>query len=38
MLVGDTCSKPPIMIRSHDLPIGDIKGVVSEIISYHKKN
>jgi hypothetical protein len=36
-LVGDACSKPPIIIRSHDLHVGDIKRVVGEITSYHKR-
>ncbi len=26
MLAGDACSKPPFIIRSHDLRGGDIKG------------
>jgi hypothetical protein len=36
-LASDVYSKPPIIIRSHDLHIGNIKGVVNEIISRHKK-
>jgi len=35
-LVGDACFRPPITIRSHDLHVGNIRGVVGEIISYHK--
>ncbi len=35
MLVGDVCSRPPIIIRFHDLHVSDIKGAVGEIASYH---
>jgi hypothetical protein len=38
VFTGGAYSKPPIIIRSHDLHIGDIKGVVNEIISYHKRD
>jgi hypothetical protein len=38
MLVGDACFKPPITIRFHDLHVGDIKGVVGKIASYHKRD
>jgi hypothetical protein len=38
VLVSDVYSKPPITIKSHDLFVGDIKGVVGEIVSYHKKD
>jgi hypothetical protein len=37
-LASDVCSRPPITIRSHHLHVGDIKGVVGEIASYHKRN
>ncbi len=37
-LVGDVCSKPPIMIRSHNLHVGNIKRAMGEITSYHKKD
>ncbi len=37
-LVSDACSKPLITIRSHDLHADDIRGVVGEIIYYHKKD
>ncbi len=37
MLIGDVCFKPPITIRSHNLHVGDIKGVMGEIASYHEK-
>jgi hypothetical protein len=30
--------KPPIIIRSHDLHVGDIRNVVGEIASYHEKD
>jgi len=36
MLVGDVCSRPPITIRSHDLHVGNIRGAMGEITSYHK--
>ncbi len=38
MLAGDVCSRPPIIIRSHNLNASDIKGVFGEIASYHEKN
>jgi hypothetical protein len=31
------CSRPPIIIRFHNLHASDIKRAVSEIASYHKK-
>ncbi len=37
-LVGNVCSKPPITIRSHDLHVGNIRGAMGEIASYHKKD
>ncbi len=37
-LVGDVCSTPPITIRSYDLHVDDIRGVVGETASYHKKD
>jgi hypothetical protein len=37
-LVGDDCSKPPIIIRFHDLHANDIRRVVDEITSYHKRD
>jgi hypothetical protein len=36
-LASDACSKPPIIIRSHDLHAGDIKGAMGKIASYHKE-
>jgi hypothetical protein len=38
VLASDVCSRPPIIIRFHDLHAGDIRGVVGEITSYHKKD
>jgi hypothetical protein len=38
VLASDVCSKPPIIIRSHDLHVGDIRGVVGDIISYHERD
>ncbi len=35
-MTGDACSKPPIIIRSHDLHVDDIRGAMGEIASYHK--
>ncbi len=37
-LVGNVCSKPPITIRAHDLHVGDIRGALGEIASYHEKD
>ncbi len=34
-LVEDVCFKPLIIFRSHDFHVGDIRGVVNEIASYH---
>jgi hypothetical protein len=36
-LARDVCSKSPIIIRPHNLHVGNIKGVVGEIASYHKR-
>jgi hypothetical protein len=33
VLVGNTCSKSPITIRSHDLHVGDIRKAMGEITS-----
>ncbi len=38
MLAGDVCSKLSIIIRSHNLHASDIRGAVSEIASYHKRD
>jgi hypothetical protein len=37
-LAGNVCSRPPITIKSHHLHAGDIKRVVGEITSYHRKD
>jgi hypothetical protein len=37
-LTSDACSRPPIIIRSHDLHIGDIKEAAGEITSYHERD
>jgi len=37
-LVRDACFRPPIIIRSHNLHVGDIRGVEGEITSYHKRD
>jgi hypothetical protein len=37
-LADDASSSPPIIIRSHNLHASDIKGVVDEITSYHKRD
>jgi hypothetical protein len=34
-LAGDVCFRPPIIFRFYDFHASDIKGVVSEITSYH---
>jgi len=36
-LVGDACFRPPIIIRSHDLHVNDIRKAVSEIASTMRK-
>ncbi len=37
-LARDVCSRPPIIIRFHDLHVDNIKEVVREIASYHKRD
>ncbi len=37
-LVGDVCSRPPIIFRYHDLHVGDIRKAMGEITSYHEKD
>jgi hypothetical protein len=37
-LVGDACSRPPIIIMFHDLHAYDIRRVVGEIASYQEKD
>ncbi len=38
MLARDACSRPPIIIRFHNLHVGNIRGVVREIASYHERD
>ncbi len=38
MLTSDVCSRFLITIKSYNLHVGDIRGVVSEIVSYRKKD
>ncbi len=38
MLAGDVCSRPPIIIKFHNLHAGDIRKVMAEITSYHEKD
>jgi hypothetical protein len=38
MLVGDPCSRPTITIKFHDLHVGNIKGAMVQIASYHKRD
>jgi hypothetical protein len=37
-LTGGACSKPPIIIRFHNLHVGNIRGAMGEIISYHERD
>jgi hypothetical protein len=37
-LVGDVCFKPPIIIKSHNFHVGDIKRAMGEITSYHERD
>jgi hypothetical protein len=37
-LVDDVCYRPPVTTKSHNLHASDIKGVVGEIASYHKRD
>jgi hypothetical protein len=38
VLVGDAYFRPPIIFKFHDLHVGNIRGVVGEIISYRERN
>jgi hypothetical protein len=38
MFISDACSKPPIIIRFHDLCASDIRRFMCEIVSYHEKD
>jgi hypothetical protein len=37
-LVNDVYSRPPTIIKSHNLHVGDIKGAMGDIVSYHERN
>jgi hypothetical protein len=37
-LASDACSRPPIIIKYHDLHACNIKRVVGEITSYHERD
>jgi hypothetical protein len=37
-LVSDVCSRPPTIIRSNNLHVGDIRKAMGEIASYHKRD
>jgi hypothetical protein len=37
-LASDACFGPPIIITSHDLRVGDNRGAVGEIVSYHDRD
>jgi len=37
-LANDVYSKPPTIIRFHNLHVGDIKGAMGDIVSYHERN
>jgi hypothetical protein len=38
VLASDVCSRPPIIIKSHDLHARDIRGAMGEITSYHERD
>jgi hypothetical protein len=38
MLASDACSRPPIVIKFHDLHASDIRGAMGEIASYHERD
>jgi hypothetical protein len=38
VLAGYACSRPPIIIKFHNLHVGDIKGFKGEVTSYHEKD
>jgi hypothetical protein len=38
MLTVDVCSRPLIIIKYHNLHVGDIRRVMGEIVSYHDKD
>jgi hypothetical protein len=38
MMACDVYSRPPIIIKSHDLHVDDIRGAMGEIASYYKRD
>jgi hypothetical protein len=38
VLTSDAYSRPPIIIRFHDLYVDNIKGATGQITSYHKRD
>jgi hypothetical protein len=38
VLTCDVCSRPPLIIKSHDSHTNDIRNVVGEIVSYHERD
>jgi len=38
MLTGDVCFRPPITIRFHNLHVGNIRGAMGVISSYHERD
>jgi len=38
VMASDACSRPPTIIRSHDLHASDIRGAKGEITSYHERS
>jgi hypothetical protein len=37
-LMSDACSRPLVIIKSHNLHVGDIRRVMGEITSYHERD
>ncbi len=38
MFTCDACFRPSTTIKSHNLHVGDIRGAMGEIASYHNKD
>jgi hypothetical protein len=38
VLASDACSRPPIIIQSHDLHVGNIRRAMGEISSHHERD
>jgi len=38
MLMSNVCSRPPIIVRSHNLHVGHIRRAMGEMASYHEKD